>query len=436
MKRLLAIVPKGSAVLAATTLLSYILGLVRDRSFAHMFGASRALDAYNAAFLLPDFLFNVLVASGIAAAVVPIYLDLQSRDEKKSEQYASTVLTVSSMVMGAVALVVFFFATPLSALVAPGFSVGERESVAHIMRILAISPIFFAASNTFGSLLVARRKFFYYGLSPVFYNAGIIFGVYFLAPYWGVTGVAIGTVGGAFLHMFLRYIDVRSLGMRFRATWAVKTGEFKKTLRLMAPKMIGHPVELATFWAFTALASTQPEGSIATLNFARNFQSVPVSMIGIVLATTYFAHFSEHWIVRSRKEFVAVLRRALGVVGIASVFSAVIVIVLRVQIIDIFLGGQAFTHDAVIATAALLGYFALSIPLEALSHILVRAWYATHNTTVPVAGSVAAFVVAAGGAWLLMPTYGMSALAIGFVAGSALKIGILAVGLPFRLRRI
>lgn len=434
MKRLLALVPRGSAVLAATTLLSYILGLVRDRSFAQIFGASRALDAYNAAFLLPDFLFNVLVASGIAAAVVPIYLDLQSKDEKKAEQYASTVLTVSSIVMGVVALVVFLFADWLSVSVAPGFSAAERASVAHIMRILAISPIFFAASNTFGSLLVARRKFLYYGLSPVMYNAGIIFGAYVLAPSLGVTGVALGTVGGAFLHMLLRYIDVRSLGVRLGYALAVRTADFKKTLRLMAPKMIGHPVELATFWAFTALASTQVEGSIATLNFARNFQSVPVSIIGIVLATTYFAHFSEKWIARSREGFVSVLYRALSVVGIASVVSAVIVVVFRVQIIDIFLGGRAFTPEAVVATAGLLGYFALSVPFEALSHILVRAWYATHNTTVPVLGSVVAFVVAAGGAWLLMPSWGVNALAVGFVAGSACKVCILAVGLPFRLR--
>src|SRR5579885_3043627 len=99
MKRLLKIIPAGSVVLGITTLLSYALGLARDHTFAQVFGATRPLDAYNAAFLIPDLLFNILVASGIAAAFVPVLTELMELDTKKANDYANSVITAASGAM-------------------------------------------------------------------------------------------------------------------------------------------------------------------------------------------------------------------------------------------------------------------------------------------------------------------------------------------------
>src|SRR3989344_3162770 len=95
MQKLLRLIPAGSLTLGLTTLASFVLGLVRDRTFAQTFGASRDLDAYNAAFLLPDFLFNVFVASGIAAAVVPLFTGLQRKDRLRAKTYINTILTTA-----------------------------------------------------------------------------------------------------------------------------------------------------------------------------------------------------------------------------------------------------------------------------------------------------------------------------------------------------
>src|SRR3989344_9067154 len=251
MLRIRKIIPAGSAILAGTTLASYALGLFRDRIFAQTFGASRALDAYNAAFLIPDLLFNILIASGIAAAFVPIFTDLFYSDRKRSYDYANSVISAAIMTMAIAALLLAFFAESVSVLVAPGFNLEERLMVAKILRILALSPILFGISNALGALLVAKRRFLFYDLSPILYNLGIIGGALFLSPTFGIMGVAIGTVIGALFHLLSRAIDAFLSGFSFKPNFKFKTGEFKKTIKLMIPKMFGHPVELAMFWGFT-----------------------------------------------------------------------------------------------------------------------------------------------------------------------------------------
>ncbi len=434
MKRLFKILPQGSILLAITTLGSYVLGLVRDRTLAQTFGAGSALDAYNAAFLLPDFLFNVLVASGIAAAFVPLYIELSKESLVSAERYANTVLTTSILAMGVTAFLFFIFAESASALVAPGFHDEQREEVASLLRILSLSPIIFAASNTLGSLLVAKSRFVFYGFSPLLYNVGIIGGALFLSPYYGVRGVAVGTVLGALLHLSARLIDAMRLGVIIRPRFDIATKEFNTTLRLMLPKMVGHPVELATFWGFTALASLLAPGSIAVVNLARNFQSVPVSIIGLVLATTTFPLLARAATESSSKNFLNQLKKTSALIMVGSIFSATILYLIREPLIALLLGGKAFSADDVSRTATTLGVFTLSIPTEALNHLLARAFYATKNTTVPVTSSILSLIISLGGAWLLMPLYGLTALPFAFFLGSILKIIILAVLLPARAR--
>ncbi|MBI2065165.1 MAG: hypothetical protein HYT62_03885, partial [Candidatus Yanofskybacteria bacterium] len=217
------LIPAGSAVLAGTTIASYALGLLRDRTFAQTFGASRALDAYNAAFLLPDLLFNILIASGIAAAFVPIFTELFHKDKQRAYDYTNSSISGATGMMILSAVIIFIFAGRISVLAAPGFPNEDLVLVAKLIRILAISPILFGISNTLGAMLIAKRRFFFYGMSPVLYNLGIIGGAIFLSPQLGIIGVAIGTVLGAFLHMLMRAIDAYLSGFRFHFNFNFKT---------------------------------------------------------------------------------------------------------------------------------------------------------------------------------------------------------------------
>ena len=423
-------------MLITTTAASYALGLMRDRTFAHTFGASRALDAYNAAFLLPDLLLNVFVASGIAAAFVPIVTELFRQDRSKAAQYANTCLTAAGAWMAIAGIILIVFARPLSFLAAPGFDTQSRATLVELLRLLAVSPIIFAASNVFGAMLISQRRFFFYGLSPVLYNLGIILGTILLAPHFGIMGTALGTLGGALLHLAIRVVDAARAGFRFKPSFAIFTPEFHNTLALMLPKMFGHPVELATFWGFTALASGLTPGSVAVLNFARNFQSVPVSLVGIAIATATFPILAEAYSQNAVGRFRATLKRVFWLIFITTWVMAVVTFIVKQPLIQTIFGGGAFGPQDVARTALLLGVFALAIPTESLVHILARAFYATKNTVIPVVVRILGFCISLGGAWLLVPRFDILAIPFAFFLASTIEVILLMMLLSRRLRKL
>lgn len=436
MQRLIKFIPVGSVVLGVTTFASYGMGLLRDRIFAQTFGASRALDAYNAAFLLPDLLFNILIASGIAAAFVPIFTELFQTDKKRFHDYANSVISASVMTMATAAILLAVFAESLSALVAPGFNPEDRLLTAKILRLLALSPILFGVSNALGAMLIAKRRFLFYGLSPVLYNLGIIGGALLLAPRFGIMGVAAGTAIGAFFHFLIRAFDAVASGFRFHAQFQFKTSEFKKTVKLMIPKMFGHPVELAMFWGFTIIASGLGAGAVAITSFARNFQSVPVSLIGITFSTTAFPIMAKAIADHSPEEFRKILKNSFWLILGGSSLAAVVIFLIREPLIRLVLGGGAFSEEAIARTAVMLGVFSLAMPTESLRHLLARAFYATKNTTVPVVLNILGLGIAIGGGYLLSPRFGILSIPIAFSLASFTELIFLMILLPRRLKKL
>jgi putative peptidoglycan lipid II flippase len=436
MRTWLRFLPTGSIILTLLTFGSYALGLIRDRIFARTFGASAELDAYNAAFLFPDLIFNILIASGIAAAFVPIITHLLKSNRKRAEEYLGTVMTSSLGAMALSAILIFIFAETLSDLVAPGFSVENKNLVASLLRILSLSPLFFALSNALGSLLIVQKRFFFYGLSPLLYNIGIIGGAIFLSPTYGIMGVAYGTLIGALLHLLARLYDVISSGFVLRVSFFPKRKEFKETLTLMVPKMFGHPVELATFWMFTVFASTLETGSISVLNFARNFMSVPISLIGITIATTTFPVLALASAEKNKTHFREKLLISFWLILIGSTFAALILYLVREPLISLLLGGGAFDASMVSRTALVLGMFVLAIPTEALTHLLARSFYSLKNTLVPVILNLLGLAIAFIAVQMLIGGWGIVALPFAFFLGSAAKLILLIILLPTYIKKL
>lgn len=422
-------------VLIATTFASYILGLLRDRLFARTFGAGSELDAYQAAFLLPDFMLNFLVAGGLTAVFVPMYLEVRARHSERAESFARTVTTFFSLLMLATGIVLAVFAPVLSHLVAPGFTGEERALLVQLMRVLSFSPTIFAISNALGGVLIADGRFLTYGLSPVLYNGGIIIGTLVLSKNMGIMGVVWGTILGALLHLVIRIIEVKRFRFSLRPALNLRLPEFKPFFRLMIPKMFGHPVELATFWGYTAIASLLPAGSIAILNFARNFQSVPISLIGVSLATVSFSAMSASHAKGDKAAFTAEFKRTLWHVAVLGLAASVVMYFFSHLIISVLLGGKAFGPEAVSMTAAVLAAFVLSVPLECVNQQQARAFYALKNTTIPVAAGIANLILSVGAAWIFAQRFGIIGLPYGYMLGSIAKIAIQFALLPRQIRK-
>ncbi len=427
---------KGSAVLIITTGLSYVLGLIRDRQFAHVFGASHALDAYNAAFLIPDLILNVFVAGALTAAFIPLFTELTTTNAPEEERmsFVNSVLNSSLLVVVLVGILVLIFARPLSYLVVRGFDPASRDVYVNLLRILLLSPIIFAVSNTLGSILASRERFFWYGMSTVFYNLGTILGILLLAPRFGIYGAAIGTLFGALLHLLPRFLHTRS-DVQYRPHISI-TARMRQFARMMLPKMVGQPIEQFTFLGFTVLASSLGTGSIAIMNFAHNFQAMPINVIGVTFALTIFPALSRAAAQKDKKLFQRDLVLAgLVILGISTI-AAIILYVIRHPLISILIGGGAFDTTAINATAAALAVFTLSIPSESLSHLLARGFYSLKDSLTPTIINLFGLGAALLGAWHWSHNMGVTGIAFGFLAGSLVKLLLYLPLLTMRTKKL
>lgn len=424
----------GASILTLLTLLSNILGLGRDMLFSHMLGASRILDVYNAAFVIPDIFLNVFVAGALTAAFVPVFSHLRAHGEDaESEHVATTMFAAAPGAMFVIGIIAFILMPQLAHLVAPGFSADEFTLLIRMSRLMLLSPILFALSNTLGGVLVSLDRFVAYGLSPVLYNAGIIVGV-FLVPRFGPYGLIIGTLTGAIMHLTARIVALARTAFKVRGPLDFSNTHFRQILKLMIPRMAGQPIEQLTFSLFTNLASTLTVGSIAIVNFARNFQSMPISVIGISFSMAVFASLSRKAALKEREGFMYHLKETAKPLLWLSVISALVYVVFGYWIVNLLLGGGKFTPEDVRRTVQLLALFALSIPAENSIHLLVRAFYALKDTWTPILISVPGL----GLIWLvsrmLMPSLGLNALGIAYTVTLSIEALVLLALLRGRIR--
>lgn len=413
----------SSLTLSLTSVLSYSLGLLRDKVLAFKFGASSNLDIYNAAFVVPDFLFAVLVSGALAAAFVPIFTRLDEKKREKALSYTNQILSFTLVFLGISSLIFALILPNVVHYLVPGFTQDQREQYILVTRMLLISPFFFTLSNTFGNALLSTRDFLWYGLAPVLYNIGIVFGVLFLTSSLGVIGLVAGTILGSVLHMLIRGQAIWRYG--FRPQLSLKwSPEIKETALLMLPKMLQIGMWQLMLWWFIRLASQVGEGSVTIYNFAYNFQSVPVSLIGIAIALASFSQLSHLAANNDFKAFSTLVKKESIRIVLITSLAALVLAIISEPLVTILLGGGRFTHDSVVATALLIKVYAISVPLESLMHLLARAHYALLNTLRPSVIHILAISLTMGTSYLLLPPVGLYAIPIGFSSGFALQ-GIL-----------
>jgi putative peptidoglycan lipid II flippase len=404
--------------------------------FANTYGAGPELDAYNAAFRIPEIALDVLVAAGLTAPFVPIFSSLRHDDETSAIGFGRTVLTAAVLVM-AVAVVLIFLAAPwLATVIGAGFDDATRELYVQLVRINCLAQLLFAASICLGEILVANRRFLSYALAPILYTGGIIAGTVLGAERFGIVATAWGAVAGAVMHLAVRAIGTLRTTFRYRPSLRVRTSAFREFGRLMIPRMLSHPIEPAIFTYFTALASTIVVGGVSAANFALDYQVVPVSLIGISFSLAVFPVLSAAYADRDRPAFGAVLTRNLVTIGALTTLAAIVLFLGSGRLVEVLLGGGAFGPDDVARTSAIVAAFALSVPFDALAYPLSRGLYATHDTIRQVGASFAGFGAVLLASTVLTAPLGLLAIPIGYTAGMIVKDALLVAFLVPRVRSI
>ena len=429
-------VPGGAITLSALTFTGYAMGLARDKVLAHAFGAGAELDAYNAAFILPELALDVLVAGGLVAPFVPLFLGLRDEAAEEADRFARTVLGLALGVMASTSLVLLVLAPATVEVIVPGFNAAQKELYIGLFRIMCLTPPIFAASLVVGEVLVARRRFLWYGLAPLMYSGGIAAGALVLSGPLGIYGAAWGAVAGALGHLVARLIGLRGTGFRPVPGFARRTRGLGEFVRLMLPKMASQPLEPLVFLFYTSIASGLVAGSVSSLNYARNFYGVPVSLIGMSFAIAAFPALSDAANAGDRAGFARHFRRTLLATAVLSLLGGLALFALSGLVIGFFLKGGAFDAEDVARTSLVLAVFALAVPLESVMNLLARAIYATRNTLLPTLAALTGFVMVVVTARAWLPSLGIAAIPASYAAGMGARTLLLAATLAVRASTI
>ena len=427
----------AALVIGASSLASRLLGLVRDRLFAHTFGASPILDAYYAAFKIPDFVYNLIIVGALSAGFIPVFSTILHKYGKEEAQkvYASmsTIIAVTLTVLAATLIVLAQHIVPLFT---PGFSLDQQNLTITLTRILAISPLLLGLSGIAGGVLQTLKHFVAFSLAPVCYNVGIIFGITILYPLCGISGLAIGVVVGALFHSAIQLIAAKNAG--FPLTFTTHINKAMRTIGLlMIPRTLALSLANINLIAITALLSTTTTGSISSLQFATNIISVPLGLFAVSYAIAAFPRMNESAATNNFDTLQSIIIASLRQILFLLIPVTMLMIVLRAQIVRVLLGSGAFTWEDTRMTFDMLGALSLSVIAQGLIHILARALYALHNTILPffavLIGELTTFALAY---YFVVSGYDSQFVAIAISVGSTLQLAFLFVALKHKLKHL
>jgi putative peptidoglycan lipid II flippase len=425
----------AAILLAASTLISALLGIFRDRLLNSLYLDTypAGIDAYTAAFTIPDFMFFILVSGALAVTFIPVFNQRLATGNKKSAwELSSSILNIMALVTLVTSILIMIFADPLVRyIVGPGLNESATALAINMMRVIAINPFLFAIATVISSIQQAVGRFVFYALAPALYNIGILIGIVWFTNginlfgiqifEGGIMGVALGVVLGAILQLIAALIGLFGLGFdySFKIHW--KNLGFRAVLRLLPARSLDQGIDYINSIVSINLASRMGSGVIRSYQQALNLHQMPVNLIGVAISTAYFPKMTEDLAVNNDEAFRHTLRTALRMIIFLSLPIAIIAYFTRGYIVNFIKNGG----DPLIAT--ILGSLVIAIFCRSVFHIAVRGFYAHQNTKTPLIISIIAIGVniALAVFFFSVLKWGPEGLAYAQSIGAALEIIIL-----------
>lgn len=421
---------RAGLVVTGAFLASRLLGWLRVVVLGNQFGASAELDAYYAAFRIPDLVFQLVAAGAIGSALIPVLAGLLTEGHAaRAWRVASTVLNLVLVTLLALSLVLFVLAPSIVPLLVPGFDEATTAMTIELTRFMLIAPVFLATGAIVSAILQTEDRFGAAALAPVAYNLSIILGALLLGSSMGVFGAAAGVVVGAVAHLA---VQLPALRRRFTYTPRADTHDpaARQAFWLMLPRAIGLGANQITFLVNTALASTVAVGAVVTYTVAFSVLQIPLGVIGLPLGIILLPSLSRTLARGDEGQFGAMVVGSLRLLLWVMLFVAAVGIVARQEVVDL-LFGWGFDATALAATAGALGVFLLGLPANALNVILARAFYSGKDTVTPVAVAILSVGVNVAISLATVTQLGIAGLALGIAVGAWFE----AVTLMVLLRR-
>lgn len=386
-----------------------IVGFAKIHIFARIFGASKELDVFWAAFTIPDIIFNVIVLGTVNAALIPSFADALEKGTMR--KLFSDVVRLSLATIVFLCSIAFIFAPQFARLVSAGalgelgfdggdFSATDVSLMATLMRIMMLSPILLGVSSIFTAGLQVNKRFFLPALAPLLYNVGIIVGaiVFSVGMNLGVIGLAYGVLLGSVLHLAIQVpmLNRLDLGVDFFKGSFVNR-DVVGVIRLALPRIFGLVGEQISILVNTIISMGLGSGALSAFRYASSLYLMPVQLLGTTIAQAALPTLSIEYYSSARLslldngksghdlgQFGKVFSKTLQQVLFYVLPAVAFFVILRLPIVRLVLGAGAFDWEDTVMTAWVLALFGIAMLMNSIVALVVRAFYAMHDTVVPV----------------------------------------------------
>ena len=425
------VLAQASLILTVAALASRTLGWLRLLVIGSQFGAGRELDAYFAAFRIPDAIFQLVVAGALSAALIPVFQGYRAKgDEAEAWRLASSVINLVVIALSAFSLLMAIFAPWIVPLITPGFDAPTTELTIRMTRVMLLSPVFIGMGAVVSGILNSYERFAVPAIAPLLYNLAIIAAAIVLAPLIGVEGLAVGVAVGSLAHLLIQLPQVASVGQRYDLSLSVNHPGVRRVAWLMAPRTLGLAAVQINFLASTLLATGQPEGSVTAYNYGFQLMQVPVGVVGVSVAIALFPRLSRDAALGNLDVVRHQLSSALRVLLFIALPLTAVMTVLREPLTAVFFQYGLFSRQSTDLTAVALLYFTLGLAAQCLVPILARAFYALQDTATPVLWAIVTVALNIPlMVWLVGPM-GVGGLALALSVTASLEV----LGLLWALR--
>lgn len=421
---------RALAAISSMTLLSRILGFIRDAVIARTFGAGLATDAFFVAFKLPNLLRRLFAEGAFSQAFVPVLAEYKNRrGEEATRLLVGRVAAILLITLVAVAALGILGAPLIVIVSAPGFAASpdKFDLTVALTRIVFPYIVFISLVSLAGGILNTWSRFQVPAFTPVLLNVSMILGAAFAAPYFDPPVLALGWAAflGGVLQLSIQLPALKRIGMLPRWDWAPKDEGVRRILRLMGPAALGVSVAQISLIINTLFASFLTTGSVSWLYYADRLMEFPTGMLGVALGTILLPSLAKHHADNDPTEYSRLLDWGLRLTLLLAAPAAVALGILAVPLIStLFYHGAFSAHDVEMTRHALIAY-AVGLLGLILVKVLAPGFYARQNIRTPV--KIAIFTLLATQAMNLAFIWPLQhaglALAIGL--GACLNAGIL-----------
>ncbi|MBO8126156.1 MAG: murein biosynthesis integral membrane protein MurJ [Firmicutes bacterium] len=429
-------VARAAGIMMAAILTSRILGFIRERAVADIFGRSSVTDAFFAAFAIPDLMYYLLVGGALSAAFIPVFTEYLAKGEETEAWYiGSSFLNLIFLLLLGFTILGMIFSPYLAPLVAYNFSGDRLDLLVSLMRIMFPAVFFTALAGLGMGVLYSYKQFGPPAVGPIIYNIAIILATYTLGRIYGVYGMALGVVAGAvgnFLTQF-SFARRRNAGYRFKIDLAHPA--VRKMFKLMLPSVFGLSIVQLNLLVTQNLASGLPEGSITALRLANRLMQLPLGVFAMAVSTAAFPTMTAQAALAEIAELKKTVSMSLRSIYYITVPAMVGLIIMSEPIVRLLYETGEFTAHDTEVTAGALVFFSFALVSQATLQIVTRVYYSLQDTVTPVKVGLLTFLtnLILNFAFLHFTDLGHKGLALAFSIASFVNMSVMVSILRRRL---